>query len=206
MDARWVSDPLGPPLADLASTAAALQAIRERRFEPRPQRRRQLAGRIEPPPSQSRWRRRHRHDRPAQHVRGRQPLDPLGHQVGDRQQPAELQRPRPDPAPPLRRKPRSQTLSSPAGPLPRNGSAPASRRPQRVQTTASNRQDRPQAAQKRRHRSNLTDPRAKTTRPDPVGERAHAWRAECKFSAPAWCRGEIELCLRVFVWSRLVPP
>ena len=144
VDARRVPDPLGPAAADLPPAAAPLQAGLERRFEPLRQRRRQLAGRVEAAPPQPRRRRRHRHDRPAQHVGRRQPLDPLRHQVGDRQQPPELQRRDQVPRHPLVGS-RGPGPVQPRRPFPSSGSAAASRRPQRVQTTASGRQDRPQA-------------------------------------------------------------
>ena len=73
------------------SDTSAHQAPRHLHPEPRPERRRQLARRIEASPSQAPWRRRHRHHRPAEQVSRCQPLDPVRHQLRHRQQVAELQ-------------------------------------------------------------------------------------------------------------------
>ena len=133
------------------------------------QRRRQLPGGIEPPAPQPRARRRHRHHRPAQHVRRRQPLDPVRHQVRDRQQPPELQRRNQLRATPSMRRRRPSPIE-PRRPVPQQRLRVPNRRAQRVQTTASGRQD---------------DRKPHTTAEQRRGERLHdlhrrsSWHSAC---------------------------
>jgi hypothetical protein len=117
VDARRMPDPFRPSPPHLTTTSPPLQAVRKRRFQMRGQSGGQLSSRIEPPPPQPRRRWRHRHDRPAQHMSGSQPLDPLRHQVRHRQQPPELQSPNQVPRHPFIRR-RRPDLVQPRRPPP----------------------------------------------------------------------------------------
>ncbi len=149
LDPRRLAEPLGPPAADLAAAAAPGEAGLQRRLEPLGQGAGQLAGRdrsragaaARAPAAPARR-------SPLSMWAGRQPLDPVGHQLGDRQQAAELQR---------RRRGSAATPScggrGPGAVEPRRAPCRAAARPRPAaarsgcRRTASGRQDRPQAAQ-----------------------------------------------------------
>ena len=108
----------------------------QRRAEALGQRGGHLAGRVEAPPRSRSGAAGTGTIVPLRQVSRGQPVDPLGDQLGDRQQPAELQRRDQSRATPSCGA-EDQARSSPAGPCPASGAAAARRRPQRVQTTAS---------------------------------------------------------------------
>lgn len=85
LDTRRVPNPVRPATPDLASTAAAAQAALDRGLDPLGEGTGELAGGIEAAGANASRRGRYRHHGAAQQVSGCEPLDPVGHQVGDRE-------------------------------------------------------------------------------------------------------------------------
>ena len=176
-DPRRVADALGAAPADLAATAAASQAGA-----------RAAARSARPGPRRSPRRDRSRGARRAAGAVGTgttrrsagrrgEPLDPVRHQLGDRQQAAELQRRDQVAGDALVRR-RGPGAVEPGGPAPRSGSAAARRRAQRVQSDRLRSAGAPAGGAERRHQDGRAACRGST--PRSCGAPARAWRAECQ--------------------------
>ncbi len=165
LDPRRVADPLGAAAADLMAGAAA----REAGDRPAPslarQGRGQLTGRVEAPAPQTRRRGRDRDHRPAQQVRGREPVHPLGHHLRHRQQAPELQRADQRPGDAVVRG-RGPDAVDPCGPPERIGRA-AAERPRAARAEHRLRPTSPPAGRAERRRDERGGDTERSPCPDP---------------------------------------